>query len=200
MSEETTELGFPVDVAELLEERGIYTAERLHARKPELVAACRKMLGHGITAKMTSEILGIDIRAVLEIGRQGEADGSIPPYKERTLRQLRAVVTLSLDSLVDRAKAGKISPIEVCALIDKAELLSGGVTSRVEVVEDPEVAAFRRLLEAQGQRMGTAPPEISATRHLPASARQPLAGPIIEVPAEPSEPVSRDTQCSVPTP
>jgi hypothetical protein len=200
MSQQTTELGFPVDVAEMLEERGIYTAERLRARKPELVAACIKMLGHGIATKMVSEVLGIDIRAVIEIGRQAEAEGAITPYKERTLSQLRAVITLSLDSLVERAKVGKVSPIEVCALIDKVELLSGGVTSRVEVVEDPEVAAFRRLLEAQGQRMGTGSPEISATRPLPASARQPLAGPIIDVPAEASKCTSEDTQCSVPTP
>jgi hypothetical protein len=196
MSEETTELGFPVDVAEQLEQRGIYTAERLQARKPELVAAAKRMLGHGISSKMTAEILGVDIRAILEIGRLGESDGSIPPYKERTLRQLRAVVTLSLDSLVDRAKAGKVSPIEVCALIDKAELLSGGATSRVEVVEDPEVAEFRRFLAAQMRGMGTGAPEISATSALPPSARHPLSGPVIEVPAEPSKGTSGDMQCS----
>lgn len=197
MSEETTELGFPVDVAELLEQRGVYTADRLKARKPELVNAARRMLGHGITAKMTSEILGVDIRAILEIARQGEADGSITPYKERTLRQLRAVITLALDSLVDRAKVGKVSPIEVCALIDKAELLSGGATSRVEVVEDPEVAEFRRFLAAQMRGMGTGSPEISATSALPPSVRHPLSGPVIEVPAEPSKGTSGDMQCSV---
>jgi hypothetical protein len=80
MSEEATELGFTVDVAELLEQRGIYTAERLRARKPELVAAAERLLGHGITAKMVSEILAVDIRAVLEIARQGEESGAIPPY------------------------------------------------------------------------------------------------------------------------
>jgi len=196
MSEETTELGFPVDVAEQLEQRGIYTAERLQARKPELVAAAKRMLGHGISSKMTAEILGVDIRAILEIGRLGESDGSIPPYKERTLRQLRAVVTLSLDSLVDRARAGKVSPIEVCALIDKAELLSGGATSRVEVVEDPEVAEFRRFLAAQMRGMGTGSPEISATSALEPPARHPLSAPVIEVPAEPSKGTSGDMQCS----
>jgi hypothetical protein len=36
-----------------------------------LVAACRKMLAHGIAAEMTSEIFGINIRASLEIGRLG---------------------------------------------------------------------------------------------------------------------------------
>ena len=39
------------------------------ACKPEFVAACRKMLAHGITAEMTSEIFGSNIRANLEIGR-----------------------------------------------------------------------------------------------------------------------------------
>lgn len=179
-----TELGFDVDVAELLEERGVYTAERLLARKPELVAAAKRLLGHGITTKMTSEILGIDIRAVLEIARIGEAEGAITPYKERTLRQLRAVITLALDSLVDRAKHGKVSPIEVCALIDKAELLSGGATSRVEVIEDPATVEFRRFLQAQARGMGTGSPD-SAQKAPPAHAALPpvhptLPGPVVE--------------------
>jgi hypothetical protein len=181
MNEVTTELGFPVDVAELLEQRGVYTAERLQARKPELVAAAKRLLGHGITAKMTSEILGIDIRAVLEIARIGEAEGAITPYKERTLRQLRAVITLALDSLIERAKKGAVSPIEVCALIDKAELLSGGATSRVEVVEDPETAEFRRFLQAQARGMGTGSPDSAQKGPAAAPALRPAApGPLVD--------------------
>jgi hypothetical protein len=107
------------------------------------------------------------------------------------------VITLALDSLVERAKAGKISPIEVCALIDKVELLSGGATSRVEVVEDPETVEFRRFLAAQARGMGTGAPEISATSALPPAARHPLSGPVIDVPAEASKSTSGDMQCSV---
>jgi hypothetical protein len=91
MIKETTALGFPVDVAEL----------RIHhCRAPASRSwwpACRKMQGHGTTATMTSDIFDTNTRAILEIGRLGELDSSIPPYKERTLRQLRAGVFLAPD-------------------------------------------------------------------------------------------------------
>ncbi len=138
------------------------------------------MLGHGTTAKMTSEIFGTSIRAILEIGRLQELDSSIPPYKERTLRQLKAAVFLALD-------------------LPHRQGLNGGATSQVEVMEDPETTEFRRFLAAQARGMGTGSPEISPTSALQQSARDPLSGPLIEVAAEPSKGTSGDTQCSVST-
>jgi len=145
---ETPGLGLEVDLAETLAARGIDSGERVKARKPEIHRACVKLLGEGISPKKIEDLLGLDIRIVLEFQADGEATGTIPPYKERTLKQLRSVVTLCLDALIDKAKAGKISAIEVCALIDKAELLSGGVTSRAALVEDPRVGEFRRFMAA----------------------------------------------------
>jgi len=145
---ETPGLGLEVDLAETLAARGIDSGERVKARKPEIYRACVKLLGEGISPKKIEDLLGLDIRIVLEFQADGEATGAIPPYKERTLKQLRSVVTLCLDALIDKAKNGKISAIEVCALIDKVELLSGGVTSRAALVEDPRVGEFRRFMAA----------------------------------------------------
>ncbi len=61
------------------------------------------------------------------------------------VRDLRAVITLAIDSLLDRARKGELSAIDIAILIDKCELLSGGVTARVEVqssAEEQEAAAF----------------------------------------------------------
>ena len=146
------ELGMDVDIAETLHARGHDTAEQIKARKPEVWRAAKAMIGHGITPKKVEELLGLDIRIVLAIQREGEADGSIPPYKQRTVRQLESVITLGLDELLDKAKAGKLTAIELCALADKRELLSGGVTARTEVVEDPAAAEFRRFLAANPVR------------------------------------------------
>jgi len=144
----TTELGLEIEIAERLEERGVYDASRLKATRPHLFRAAVKMLGRGISTEITAELLGLDYRTVVAVREDAEAAGAITGYKERTLRQLRSVITLSLESLVDRARAGLISPIEVCALIDKAELLSGGVTARIEHTESEELAEMRRFLAA----------------------------------------------------
>lgn len=143
-----TDLGLGVEPSEALAARGFDTAERVKLRKPELWRAAQAMLGHGISATKIGELLAMDIRIVLAIQREGEATGAIPPYKERTVKQLEAVITLGLEALLDKAKAGKISAIELCALADKRELLSGGVTSRAAVVEDPATVEFRKFLQS----------------------------------------------------
>lgn len=148
---EDAELGFSVEIAETLEKRGIYTSMRLRARKPEVARAAEGMLGMGVSGKMISELLTLDIRTVNALREELEASGAITPHKERTLKQLRAVITLGLEGLMERAKAGNISPLEWAILVDKHELLSGGVTARVEHVsqEDKEADAFMGFLRSR---------------------------------------------------
>lgn len=146
----TTELGFEVETS--VEERGIYTAARLRHRKPEIAAACEKMLQSCVSTKTIASLLGLDIRTVGAMAEELQASGSITPYKERTLAQLRSVITLGLDGLMDRAAAGKIQPIEWCALVDKHELLSGGATARVEIVQ-VEADDFLRLVTQERTKM-----------------------------------------------
>ncbi len=146
----TTELGFEVETS--VEERGIYTAARLRQRKPEISIACEKMLQACVSTKMISSLLCLDIRTVGAMAEELQAAGSITPFKERTLAQLRAVITLGLDGLMDRAAAGKIQPIEWCALVDKHELLSGGATARVEIVQG-EADDFLRLVNQERTKM-----------------------------------------------
>ncbi len=192
------DLGMDVDVAETLAQRGIDTGERVRLRKPEIHRAACKMLGYGIAPKMVEELLGLDIRIVLQFLAEGESDGSIPLYKERTLKQLRAIVTLGLDALIEKAKEGKIDGITMCALIDKAELLAGNATSRSVLVEDPRAAAFRRFMEQAAGGMVTEGREIS--QRAPAAAGPAPAGPLQladEVPLEPLPGIARDKQSPV---
>jgi hypothetical protein len=153
----STELGFEVVVAHKLEQRGIYDATRLASRKPEIYKACRICLMRGVSAKITAELLSLDIRTVNEVMAQLEAENAITPYKTRIVAQLRAVITLAVDSLMSRAASGELSAIDVAILIDKVELLSGGVTARVEhraSPEEEEALAFYEQLRKKATDAG----------------------------------------------
>jgi len=145
----TTPLGLEVEVTATLESRGIIDASRVEHQRPEIYRAAVRMLGYGITIKTCAELLGIHRHTVLAIRERASSAGAIDPYKQSTVKRLRAIITLALEEMEDKAHAGKISPIELCALIDKAELLSGGVTARTEIIEDAGAAEFRRLIQAQ---------------------------------------------------
>lgn len=150
------EFGFDVAIAEKLEERGIYDTTRLKSRKPEIYKAARKCLMMGVSPGMSAELLSIDIRTVNAVMGELEKEGSITPYKERTVWQLRGVVTLAIDGLMERAKAGELSPLDVAVLIDKIELLSGGVTQRIESRESEEEKESRRYFAAARQQLQAA--------------------------------------------
>lgn len=160
-------LGFEVTIAEKLEERGIYDTTRLKARKPEIYKAARKCLMSSVSPGMTAELLSLDIRTVNAVMVELEKEGSITPYKERTVWQLRAVVTLAIDGLLDRAKAGELSPLDVAVLIDKIELLSGGVTQRIESKESDDEKESRRYFAAARHQLQQAPGMVFEAEILP---------------------------------
>lgn len=148
----TTPLGFEVAIAEKLEERGVYDLSRLEARKPEIYRAAIKCIKSGVSAGTTADLLSLDIRTVNPLVERLERENAIPPYKERIVWQLRSVVTIAVDRLMDEAKRGNLSPLDVAILIDKIELLSGGVTSRTERVvseEEQESEAYFRQARQQ---------------------------------------------------
>lgn len=149
-----TELGFPVDLAESLEKRGIYDTTRLRERKPEVYQAAVLCLGKGVSAKTTGELLGLDIRTVNAVLEVAEAEGSITPYKSRTVAQLRGIIGLGLDGLMEKAAKGQLSAIDLAVLIDKLELLSGGVTARVEQVTSREADEVGQFYAGLRQRAG----------------------------------------------
>lgn len=130
---ETTELGLEVQVTELLAERGIYDSLRLRERKPELFKACQKMLLRGVSAAEVADLLGLDIRTVNPVKDELEAQGAITPFKKSFAASLRAVLAIAVDQLMQQAKDGKLTSIDVGILCDKLAMLEGGVTSRVEV-------------------------------------------------------------------
>jgi hypothetical protein len=183
----TTDLGLEVEVTDTLESRGIIDASRVESQRPDIYRAAVRMLGYGIAVKTCAELLGIHRHTVLAIKDRAAAAGAIDPYKQGTVKRLRAIITLALDEMEHKAADGKISPIELCALIDKAELLSGGVTARTEVLEDPRAAEFRRLM----QQAATAGPEMVTAGE---REREKGRGREVVVDAEVVETGARDTE------
>lgn len=154
----STELGFEVAVAHKLEQRGIYDLTRLEQRKPEIFKACRKCVLAGISAGTTADLLSLDIRTVNLMRERLEAEGAITPYKKNIVVQLRAVITIAIDALLDRAKKGELTAIDIAILIDKAELLNGGVTARVEnraSPEEEETLEFYESLRTRSKALGS---------------------------------------------
>lgn len=148
--------GLEVPVLERLEARGIYDASRLMTRKPEIYRAVGKCLAMGVSAGTTAELLSLDIRTVNAVAQKLENENLIPPYKERTVHALRAVVTLAIDTLMDRAREGRLGALDIAILIDKIELLSGGVTHRVERRMSAEEEESLRFFQAARAQLGTA--------------------------------------------
>lgn len=155
------DLGFDLVLAVKLEERGIYDATRLKARKPEIYKAARRCVQMGVSPGMTAELLSLDIRTVNAVMGELEKEGAITPYKERTVWQLRGVVTLGIDGLMERAKAGELSALDIAVLIDKIELLSGGVTQRIESKESEEEKESRRYFAAARHQLKQASEQAS---------------------------------------
>ena len=154
----STELGFEVVVAEKLEQRGIYDLTRLRQRKPEIAKACRQCILVGVATGTIADLLSLDIRTVNLMRDELEAEGAITPYKKNIVRQLRAVITMAVDSLFDLARAGKLTPLDICMLADKVELLSGGATARVEhraSPEEEETLEFYESLRTRSKALGS---------------------------------------------
>lgn len=158
----TTELGFETVVTETLEARGIYDLTRLDARKPEIVKATVKMLGKGMGVDEISECLGLDQRTVAAIRERAEESGAMPGHKEMTVRKLKSLLGMMMSRLEADIQSGKkeVSALEIAVIIDKIELLSGGVTNRTEVVTVDDSDDFTRLVKLARARMVTTEQDI----------------------------------------
>jgi len=152
---EVTELGLEVQIVQTLEQRGIYDASRLKARKPEVYAIIRKLLSTGLIGKdEIARLCGVAWETVAAVEVDGA--GSIRDLKTRLCAHLSLALTAAAEGLIRRAKAGALTALDFGILVDKLLLLSGEATQRIELVEDPVVADFRRFIEAHpvGPPMG----------------------------------------------
>ena len=129
---------------------GVSTGERLIRDRPDVYQAIVYLLGQGTGIREIKRITGVHHRTIEAVMvREGQTIDTA--RKELGARALR-VAAMGVERLEEIIADGNIKPGElsmaVGILTDKAQLLTGGVTSRVEKVEQSQVAAgLERMLD-----------------------------------------------------
>ena len=115
---------------------GEFTGERLLRDRPGVYAAVVRMAAEGLSISATARALGVSRNTVCAVrDREGI---TIEQDKRELLNDLRRASRLSVEKVIEllpTVKLAKDAAITAAVMIDKAELLSGGATSRVERVE-----------------------------------------------------------------
>lgn len=118
------------------EAKGIYTAERC---PPEKRDAIIQLLGSGSSKRRIQDLLQVHRLTIVAI--EDRFMGEVDAVRQRTSRRLRRCVSDQLDRIEDNP--GVIPPSAIPMMVgvftDKAELLDGRATVRVENVERVDI-------------------------------------------------------------
>lgn len=135
----------------LAKHSGRYVAER----NPKLHAAICLLVKWGVARETIATELHVSRNLVAAIA-EGISSVSLEHHKEEILAGLRRFSRGAVRLMVEAVESGEKVPLGTLALAfgigtDKLALLSGGVTSRVQVVDDPAAADFLRLVSSLQQ-------------------------------------------------
>ena len=120
---------------EEMERRGEFTAERLMESRPTIYRAIVDGLGQGLGVRQLCRAYRVSHHTVAAVmAREASA---VATLKERTVSVLRTFGRLAADRLLDEVDQIPIQslPIALGIAVEKAELLAGGATSRIEHTE-----------------------------------------------------------------
>jgi hypothetical protein len=120
---------------EEMERRGEFTAERLMESRPTIYRALVDGLGQGLGVRQLCRAYRVSHHTVAAV--MARESNAIATVKERTVATLRTFGRLAADRLLDEVDQIPIQslPIALGIAVEKAELLSGGATSRIEHAE-----------------------------------------------------------------
>ncbi len=140
---------------EKVEALGEFTGERLIARRPETYRAIVRMLAEGLSGSSIARACQVSRNTVAAVR---EREGySIEQSKKELLATIRRGSQIAAERVVEllpHIQNAKDAAITLAVLVDKAQLLSGEATSRVEKVEVnqdklSEMLASLPVLEAE---------------------------------------------------
>ena len=128
------EIGF-----ERLEAVGEFTGERLLARRPETYRAIVRMLAEGLSGSSIARACQVSRNTVAAV-REREGFSIEQQKKEllTTIRRGSQVAAERVVELIPHIQNAKDAAITLAVLVDKAQLLAGEATSRVERVDATE--------------------------------------------------------------
>jgi hypothetical protein len=129
---------------------GASTGERLMSQRPDLYRITVQLLGQGTGVREIKRLTGLHHRTIEAVMiREGS---TIDTHRKELGARALKVAALGVERLEEIIADGSIKPGElsmaVGILIDKGQVLTGGVTARVEKVEQSQVAAgLERMLD-----------------------------------------------------
>ena len=132
-----------------MERRGEFTAERLMESRPTIYRAIVDGLGQGLGVRQLCRAYRVSHHTIAAVmSRESQA---VATLKERTVSVLRTFGRLAADRLLDEVDQIPIQslPIALGIAVEKAELLSGGATSRIEHIEGPTHEDYMKLITGQ---------------------------------------------------
>jgi hypothetical protein len=120
---------------------GISTGERLRSAWPEVYNAVVALLGQGAGVREIKRRLGVHHRTIRAVAiHEGQ---TIDTMRKELGSHALSVAAIALESLEEKIMADKVKPGElsfaITTLIDKGQVLTGGVTGRVERIERTQV-------------------------------------------------------------
>jgi len=129
---------------------GASTGERLMSQRPDLYRITVQLLSQGTGVREIKRLTGLHHRTIEAVMiREGS---TIDTHRKELGARALKVAALGVERLEEIIADGSIKPGElsmaVGILIDKGQVLTGGVTARVEKVEQSQVAAgLERMLD-----------------------------------------------------
>ena len=134
-------------------DHGEFTAVRLYARRPETYLAVISLLAEGLGMIRIGRLLHVSPNTVMAV--RDREPGSVDIEKTRIAAEARGAARLCIESIIetvsDPARRAKLNPRDLGVLagilIDKAQLLSGGATARIETIgAEPSLDDFNAWL------------------------------------------------------
>ncbi len=169
--------------------RGHYTLDRLRKYKPEKYKQIVSFLAEGLSQRATARMCKVARETIAAVA-DAEQD-TIRPLKDIMAGKTRAAANMCLERIVeemDNIPADKLG-ILFGILTDKAELLSGNATQRVEHASQETVSDLATVLDRLGHKVKEG--EITGSMsEKPKQIGEPGPGskmPIMDVQAEPVE-------------
>lgn len=173
-----------------------FTAARFFEHRPEDYQIAARLRAEGVPIAAVARLLHVSRNTIAAVDRREASSRSVEQYKQEAAASCRHLATLARERLEELLldPDSKIPPQALAIMMavseDKALLLSGQATSRLEVVERPDQDAYREMLEEarlmaqrmrlEGETRGTkggpaalgAPAEPAGTGAAPAGAER----------------------------
>ncbi len=139
----------------LLERSGEFTGDRFFLQRPADYAAVVQLLASRVGVKSIAKMVGCSVNTVRAVRRREGI--SVDTLREKTVAALAEFVADASERLRDEVQELPVAALAVPLGIatEKLQLLNGGATARVEVLQVAPVDAFAAYIESLPTAMGS---------------------------------------------